>query len=109
MMLRHRDGRLVDVAVSLTPQIEPVDEYTGFSAIVVDLRDRRRVNQAQQMARDLKMANELAHEINNPLQAIVNCMSLVAATGNQEYIHMAEESLERIAGVITRLADVTRE
>ncbi|HEY0564111.1 MAG TPA: PAS domain-containing protein [Terriglobales bacterium] len=108
MMLRHKDGRLMDVAVSLTPHIEPVDEYTGFSAIVVDLRERRKLEEAQQMARDLKLANELAHEINNPLQALVNCMTLVAATGEKDYILTAEESLERIAAVIARLANVTR-
>lgn len=108
MILRHKNGGLIDAAVSLTPHIEPVDEYTGFSAIVSDLQVRRKVEKAQQMVRDLALANQLAHEINNPLQAIVNCMTLISAPGSNEYIRTAEQNLKRIANVITRLAEVTR-
>lgn len=108
MALRHKNGGLIDAALSLAPRIEPIDEYTGFSVIVGDLKPRRDAEKAQQMARDLEHVNQLAHEINNPLQAIVNCMTLASVTGSTEYIHSAEENLTRIANVIKRLADVTR-
>jgi PAS domain S-box-containing protein len=108
MILRHKNGELIDAAVSLTPNREPVDDYAGFSAIVSDLQARRKVEKAQQMARDLELINQLAHEINNPLQAIVNCMSLAATTGSDKYVHYVEENLSRIANVITRLVDITR-
>ena len=108
MILLNKDGGLVDAALSLTPHIEPVDDYTGFSAIVTDLQARRKVEKAQQMARDLELVDQLAHEINNPLQAIVNCMTLLATTGSNEHLHYVDENLTRIANVITRLVAVSR-
>ncbi|HET9742808.1 MAG TPA: PAS domain S-box protein [Terriglobales bacterium] len=108
MILCNKNGDLIAASVSLTPQIEPVAEFTGFAAIVQDLRARIETHRTQQMVRDLERANQLAHEINNPLQAIVNCMALVSATGGAEYIRSAEENLDRIAAVIKRLVNVTR-
>jgi PAS domain S-box-containing protein len=107
VLLRHKNGDLIDAAVSLTPSIEPVEEYSGFSAIVRDLQTRRQVEKTKQMARDLELVNQLAHEINNPLQAIGNCLTLVLA-GEIKYIHDAEKNLNRIANVLTNLIDVTR-
>lgn len=108
MFLRHKNGGLVDASVSFTPYVEPVDEYAGFAAIVSDLQMRRKVEKAKQMARDLEIVNQLAHEINNPLQAIVNCIALASSTGSMEYVDDAKQNVTRIADVITRLADVAR-
>ena len=59
MILRHKNGGLIDAALSLTPHIEPVDEYTGFSSIVSDLQPRREAEKAQQMARDLELRQSI--------------------------------------------------
>jgi PAS domain S-box-containing protein len=106
--LRQVSGNSVEVALSITPHIEPVNQYTGFSAIIRDIGARKKQERTQQMARDLEVANRLAHEINNPLQAIVNCMALLSHNGSTEYLKTAEENLERIAQVIRQLAKVTR-
>ncbi len=106
--MRRKHGGCIDAAVSLTPRIEPVDEYTGFSAIVTDLRSRRELEKAQQMARHLDIVNQLAHEINNPLQAIANCLALLSAANTGEYAQIALGNVTRIADVITRLLEVTR-
>jgi PAS domain S-box-containing protein len=108
LFLLDSAGSPIDTVVSFTPHVEPVDDFQGFSAIIRDLRARRQMYKAQEMERDLQLANELAHEINNPLQAIINCMVLLQATGNHEYIRQMEENLMRIAQVITRLVQLTR-
>lgn len=108
MLLRDKSGSQVDALVSITPLIEPVQEYAGFSAIVRDLHARREIYKAQQIARDLELANQLAHEINNPLQAIVNCLALVSTTDSNEYLRTIQESIDRIGNVIKKLVKITR-
>jgi PAS domain S-box-containing protein len=108
MMLRQKNGNRVDAFLSITPHIEPVQEYAGFSAIMRNLRAQRKIQKAQQIARDLELANQLAHEINNPLQAIVNCLALVSTSDNSAYLRMMQENVDRIRNVITKLVEVTR-
>jgi len=105
---KDKDGGLINVSMNMTPHIEPVDDYKGFSAIIRDIRARKRSEKARQLARDLELANRLAHEINNPLQAVVNCIAIVAQNGEDQYISIAEHNLKRIAQVITDLVAVTR-
>lgn len=106
--LKDKEGALIHVSMNMTPHIEPIDEYKGFSAIIRDIRARKRSEKAGQLARDLELANRLAHEINNPLQAVVNCMAIVSQNAANEYVSIAEHNLKRIAQVISGLVAVTR-
>ena len=107
-LLRSKEGTILSAAVSLTAHVEPVDEYHGFSAIIRDIGARRKMEQAQRMSRDLELASRLAHEINNPLQAAVNCMALISHSGDSQYVETAQANLDRIANVIKQLAAITR-
>lgn len=109
MLLKDNQGALIDASASITPHPEPVEGYSGFSAIVRDVRARKKAEKMQQISRDLKLANQLAHEINNPLQAAMNCMEILRRTGAREYIESAQENLDRVAQVILRLVLVTRQ
>lgn len=106
--VKNKEGGLINVSMNMTPHIEPVDEYKGFSAIIRDIRARKRSEKAHQLARDLDLANRLAHEINNPLQAVVNCIAILAENAQNEYVSIAETNLKRIAQVISDLVALTR-
>ncbi|MGI0134551.1 MAG: PAS domain S-box protein, partial [Candidatus Micrarchaeaceae archaeon] len=108
IVLKDKQDKLIDASASITPHFEPVEEYAGFSAIVRDARERNKSEKMRQTLRDLELANRLAHEINNPLQAAVNCMELLRHPGMKQYIDTAQESLDRITQVILRLVRVTR-
>ncbi len=107
-IVKDNQNTPIHVSINMTPLVEPVDEYKGFSAIMRDVRARKKSERAQQMAKDLELANRLAHQINNPLQAVTNCMAIVSHATANEYVSVAEENLKRIAQVITDLVAVTR-
>jgi PAS domain S-box-containing protein len=107
-IVKDNRGAPIHVSINMTPLIEPVDDYKGFAAIMRDVRARKKSERAQRMARDLALANSLAHQINNPLQAVTNCLAIVSYSTANEYVSLAEENLKRIAQVITDLAAVTR-
>ena len=101
-------GHPVTVSVTATAQIEPPDEVVGFSAILRDVGLRNKLEQARQADRQWELANRLAHEINNPLQAILNCLAMLSLERESIYVPIAEEHLARIAQVVRDLVNVTR-
>jgi light-regulated signal transduction histidine kinase (bacteriophytochrome) len=86
-----------------------VDETrAGWVGTCTDLTDRREREAALRMAEKLaltgRMTSVIAHEINNPLEAITNVLYLVGqeVQGNASalnYIEMAQYELERISGI----------
>ena len=71
-----KTGERIPVAVSVTPRIEPPNEMVAYSAVLRDLREVRRAEQERQALRDIQMINHMAHEISNPLQAAMNCLTM---------------------------------
>lgn len=65
----------------------------------------RRLINSERLAAAGRMANTLAHEINNPLEALTNLFYLLSthdlATNSREIVDIAERELERV-GHITR-------
>jgi two-component system NtrC family sensor kinase len=68
---------------------------------------------AEKMAAAGRLTASLAHEINNPLQAVQNCMHL--ATRNEltpkkrrEYIDLANHELDRLMKTVQRMLDFYR-
>ena len=105
---RTRSGETCDISVSLNPLIEPPNEVTGFSGIVRDLATTRLMEAAARIARDMALVNRLAHEINNPLQAVTNCLALLTIQIDSNYVRISQENVARAAAVLQDLAEVTK-
>ncbi|MEA3396628.1 MAG: GAF domain-containing protein, partial [Chloroflexota bacterium] len=69
--------------------------------------------QSEKLAATGRLAASLAHEINNPLQAIHNSLQLLLsfsleADEQHEYLQMADEEVARLIGMVTRILDFAR-
>jgi PAS domain S-box-containing protein len=106
--LRNKNGEPVAVSVTATPEIDPPDEFVGFSAILRDVRSRKRDEEAERSRQHLELANRLAHEINNPLQAVQNCLSILSHGDGASYVQLAEEQLARVTQVVLDLVKLTK-
>lgn len=75
-----------------------------------------RLIQAEKMAALGRLIASITHEINNPLQAIQNCLTLAQEElldgprpqELQRYLRMADEEIGRIANIIRRMRDFYR-
>jgi len=93
-------------------------ERAGWVGTIVDLTENKEREMAVRMSEKLaltgRMTSVIAHEINNPLEAITNLMYLLRSELKQEgpaagYIGMVESELERISGITKQTLRWNRE
>lgn len=118
--MRHKSGRWVWVE-DLAEAVERDEDgrVTRVVGLMRDITEQKEAQaalvQSERLATTGELAASLAHEINNPLQAVIGCLGLAdesLAAGEdddfQEYVTIALEELRRAARVVSRLRDLSR-
>jgi signal transduction histidine kinase len=107
----HIDGTSIPTLIAaavLTP--EPAPEALQIALFFVDLRDQKRseevLRRTEKLAAAGRLAASIAHEINNPLEAITNCMYLLdngeLREPQRSYLKMAQKELDRVTQITTQ-------
>ena len=103
---RRKNGSLFDVSLTISPVFDKVGRIVGASKIARDISDRKLTEAAmiksEKLAAAGRLAATLAHEINNPLQAVTNLVALWAQSPGldprgKEHAAMAESELRRVS------------
>jgi len=88
--------------------------HAELRAYIRQLEDSQRaLIQAEKMAIAGRLTTSIAHEINNPLQAVQNCLHLAERTQlsseqRQDYLQMARTELDRLMKTVQRMLDFYR-
>ena len=94
--------------------IENARLYTQISRYAEELaRSQAQLIQAEKLAAMGRLTIYIAHELNNPLQAVQNCLHLVLHRSldegkRQKYLEMAQEEVERLIKTVQRMLDFYR-
>jgi len=105
----RRDGTRWPVLLSVSPLLNARGEIVGASAIARDISAEKQseeaVRRSEKLATAGRLAASIAHEINNPLEAVVNLLYLARNDPSHagEYLTLAEQEVGRVA----RLAQQT--
>jgi PAS domain S-box-containing protein len=103
-----KDGRELDVALTISPIRDAHGRLVGASTIARDITEQRNAQEALQKAEKLalagRMAATVAHEINNPLEAIGNILYLLRnvvelSPEARKYVDIAYEELKRVSEI----------
>lgn len=112
-----KDGRLLDVSLTVSPIKDANGQIIGASKILRDVSSRKRLEQsllqAEKIAATGRMAATIAHEINNPLEAVINLLFLLRSKVTDEegiqYLATAENELGRVAHIAKQTLGYYRE
>jgi PAS domain S-box-containing protein len=105
---RRKDGEHIQVSVTISPIRDETGRIIGASKIARDISDRKRMERllidAEKLAANGRMAASIAHEINNPLESLMNLIYLARQNSEHgsktwQYLSTAEEELERVSQI----------
>jgi len=105
---RKKNGEAIEVSVTISPIRDASGRVIGASKIARDISDRKRFErlliQSEKLAATGRMAAAIAHEINNPLESLINLIYLArqsSAVGGKAYNYLltAEQELERVSHI----------
>ncbi|HUQ71345.1 MAG TPA: PAS domain S-box protein, partial [Planctomycetaceae bacterium] len=112
---QRKDGRLVDVSITVSPLIDAEGKFVGASKIVRDItRDKAAEQKIRGLMEDLQDADRrkdeflatLAHELRNPLAPIRNTLEILKHQDlDRERLMEARGTMERQLGQMVRLVD----
>jgi PAS domain S-box-containing protein len=114
---RTKSGQLIDVALTISPMRDEHGRVIGASKILRDISTRKRLEnallQAEKIAATGRMAATIAHEINNPLEAVMNLMYLlrpmIADPAGISYFQSVETELGRVSHIAKQALGYYRE
>lgn len=104
---RHKDGTDITVSITISPIRDSTGRLIGASKVSRDITATRRAEEtlrnADKLALAGRMAASIAHEINNPLEAITNLLYLVEneviSEEARSYLTLAQHELARVSQI----------
>jgi PAS domain S-box-containing protein len=105
-----KDGRLLNVSLTISPIRDAEGRVIGASTIARDITRSKlaehSLRKSEKLAIAGRMAATVAHEINNPLEAVTNALYLLSESpslddGARKFLTIAQDELARIRQIAT--------
>lgn len=102
-----KSGEKIEVSLSMSPVKDEHGEVVGAAIIGRDIRESKQIERTLRVTEKLaatgRLAATVAHEINNPLEAVTNLLYLASGRVSDptasEYLESAQYELKRIAQI----------
>jgi PAS domain S-box-containing protein len=108
---RRKDGHLLDISLTISPIRDASGRIVGISKIARDITDRKQAEDAliesEQLAGIGRMAASIAHEVNNPLEAILNLGYLLAE--DQSLSDDGRKYARLLVAEVLRVSEITKQ
>jgi PAS domain S-box-containing protein len=113
-LCRTRSNDYIPVLIALAPLASDSSDTTSapeqIAIFFVDLSEQKRseevMRRTEKLAATGRLAASIAHEINNPLEAVTNCLFLIGScrldARSQEYLRIAQQELDRVSHITTQ-------
>jgi signal transduction histidine kinase len=105
-----RNGRKIDVALTVSPMLDRNGQVIGASTIARDITERKQLEQMKD-----EFVGTVSHELRTPLTAIKGFIELVAdgdagpvTDSQREFLQIASRNTDRLGNLINDLLDVNR-
>ena len=120
-LIDPEDGRALPMEITAREVLDEAGQVTAVVSILHDLTEireleRRRVEQqlfeSEKLAAVGRLAASIAHEVNNPLEAIKNALYLMQTSSdfesNSRFLDIARKETERVSHIIRQMLGFAR-
>ena len=117
-VLRHADGYFIPIEDSAAPIRDDQGKLIGVVLVFRDVTKERKsqemLRKSEKLAAAARLSATVAHEINNPLEAVSNLIYIArispgASPEVAEHLNLAEHELERVAHITRQTLGFYRE
>lgn len=104
----HKNGESIDVSLTVSPLKDERGNIIGAAKIVRDVTQQKKLEAAlhttEKLASVGRLAATVAHEINNPLESVINFVYLAKhqpeiSTETRDFLTAADQELSRVAHI----------
>lgn len=112
LQMVRKDGTIRDVSLSGYAVKDNEGKVVTYQGLIRDITEskrlRRRLIQSERLSAMGKMASQLAHELNNPVFGIMNCLELVKGglpetNEKRKYLELAYNECKRTSGLLMKM------
>lgn len=107
----RKDGERINVSITISPMVDANGKVIGASKIVRDITARKLAEIAminsEKIAATGRMAAAIAHEVNNPLEAVTNLAFLLSHHPSLD--EQARHYVELLSAEVARASQLTRQ
>ncbi len=112
LQIARKDGTVRDVSMSGYATKNDEGEVVSYQGLMRDITEakrlRRQLIQSERLSAMGKMASQLAHELNNPIFGIMNCLELTKDSlpdthERKKYLDLAYNECKRTSGLLIKM------
>jgi PAS domain S-box-containing protein len=108
---RRKNGEMFNVSLTISPIRDLSGRIVGISKIARDITERKQTDAAlfesERLAAIGRMAASIAHEVNNPLEAILNISYLLSQ--NPSLDQEARDYTQLLLSEVVRVSEITKQ
>jgi len=112
LQIVRKDGTVRDVSMSGYAARNSAGEIVSYQGLMRDITESKRLRaqlvHSERLSAMGKMASQLAHELNNPIYGIMNCLELLKDAvpeghHTRKYLDMAYNECKRTSGLLIKM------
>ncbi len=112
LQIVRKDGTIRDVSMSGYATRDESGKIIRYQGLMRDITEAKRLRkhliQSERLSAMGKMASQLAHELNNPIYGIMNCLHLIKeeipeTRESRKFLDLAYNECKRVSGLLLKM------
>ncbi len=114
---KKKNGEVISVLLTAHVRKDRSGNILGYQGLFIDITERRQLEQqlfqSEKLAAMGRLTAQIAHELNNPIYGVMNCLDLLSSeiprdSRKRRFLDMALSETERMSGLLKGMLNFFR-